>query len=390
MDKYLIFSLILCLLDIPFIFKKLDKSGKRGNFKLYLCTYTLNKIMVSRISAFGELLLRLSPPGHERIEQAVSFEVAYGGSESNVLLSLARFGHDTNFISALPENELGWSARNSIRKFGVDTRHISWSGSRLGIYYLETGAVNRASKVVYDRADSSIAQLQPGRIDWNVALHDCTWFHWSGITPAISNSAALVVKEALEVAAKKNIFISADLNYRQQLWKYGKNPVDVMPELIQYCDLILGGNEESEKVLGIQVPQGDDSTSVEEEEAMIQERCVLWKKKFPKLKLIASTLRRSRSASHNFLSGTLWDGSKLYRNKGYEINPIVDRVGGGDAFMGGLIHGLITYKENFQHALDFAVAASSLKHTIKGDVNLVTVDEVEKVMNGNKSLRIIR
>lgn len=346
--------------------------------------------MIFKIAAFGELLLRLSPPGHERIEQAGTFEAEYGGSESNVLISLARLGHTTSFISALPENELGKSARNSIRKHGVDTNHINWSGSRLGLYFLETGASQRPAKVIYDRVDSSIAQLQPGIIDWNVALQDCTWFHWSGITPAISNSAAMVMKEALEVAVKKNIFISADLNYRQQLWKYGRRPVEVMPELVSHCDLVLGGNEESELVLGIQVSKGDDAISKQEEEAMIQKRCELWKNNFPKLKLIASTLRRSRSASHNFLSGTLWDGKDLYTNKGYEITPIVDRVGGGDAFMAGLIHGLIANKENLQQVLNFAVAASALKHTIKGDVNLVTVEEVENVMNGSKSLRIIR
>ncbi|MBX9852726.1 MAG: sugar kinase [Cytophagaceae bacterium] len=346
--------------------------------------------MSQKILAFGELLLRLSPPGHERLEQAVSLEVQYGGSEANIVASLARFNHAAAFVTRLPENELAQAANNSLRKFGVDTSQIIWGGKRLGIYFLETGAVSRQSKVVYDRADSSIAAIQPGMINWEKVFENITWFHWSGITPALSASAAQVVKEAIEVAAKKNIYISADLNYRANLWNYGKKPVDIMPELIAHCDVVLGGNEDSEKVLGLKVPIGDDDMSVEKEAALIEERCFIWKQAFPKLKVIASTIRRSRSASHNFLAGAVWNGLELFVSRGYEITHIVDRVGGGDAFMGGLIHGILSYKNNFQKALDFATAASALKHTIKGDVNLVSKEEVEKLMQGDKSLRIVR
>ncbi|MFN3402462.1 MAG: PfkB family carbohydrate kinase [Cytophagaceae bacterium] len=343
------------------------------------------------VASFGEILLRLSTPANERILQANSMEVHYGGSESNVVASLSILGHNTKFISRVPANEIGNAAINSLRTHGVDVSHISKGGDRLGIYFLETGTALRQSNVLYDRKHSAFSYIRPDSIDWNQALNNVTWFHWSGITPAVSQAAAETLKHVLKVASDKGIFISADLNYRKKLWDYGMKPYEVMPELIEYCDMISGGNEDSEPMFGIKVPLANDDFSVESEISLIEQRCFIWKNAFPKLKYIASTIRRSRTATHNFFSGALWDGKEIKIAEGFEINPITDRVGGGDAFMAGIIHGLICYPENTQKAIDFAVAAGALKHTIKGDVNLSTISEIERMMTtGNKSLRIIR
>lgn len=340
------------------------------------------------IVTFGEIMLRLATPGYLRFHQASSFEATYGGGEANVAVSLANYGLDARFVSRLPENDLGEAAIKDLRQYGIDTSHIVRGGDRVGIYFLETGAVSRGSKVVYDRAHSAISEVQPGEIDWYKAFEGATWFHWTGITPAISEGTAAACLEALKVADELGITISTDLNYRKKLWKWGKTPGEVMPDLVKYCDVILGNEEDAEKVFGIH-PEGVDVTQGHVEGAAYESVCQQLMTKFPKAKKVIVTLRGSHSANHNSWSGVLYNGERLFSTRQYEITHIVDRVGGGDSFMGGLIYGLNTY-ESDQKALDFAVAASCLKHTIKGDYNQVTVEEVEKLMSGDASGRVSR
>jgi 2-dehydro-3-deoxygluconokinase len=346
---------------------------------------------MKKVVTFGEIMLRLSPPGFLRFSQANSFDVVYGGGESNVAVSLANYGVPVEFVSRLPKNDLGECAMMEMRKRGVGVNHINYGGDRLGIYFLETGAVSRGSKVVYDRANSAMAEIQAGMIDWEKVFEGVEWFHWTGITPAISQGAADACLEAVQVASRLGITISTDLNYRAKLWKYGVDSETIMTELTSYCDIILGNEEDAEKHFGIK-PEGIDITTQAEDvkaEAFLSV-CKQMMKKFPKAKKVITTLRGSISASHNTWAGVLYDGKTMYESPQYQITDIVDRVGGGDSFMGGLIYGLLTYPEDAQNALNFAVAASCLKHTIKGDANLVSVDEVEKLMGGDASGRVAR
>ena len=345
--------------------------------------------MKHKVVTFGEIMLRLSTPGYERFIQANSFDINYGGGEANVAVSLANYGIPVEFVSRLPKNDIGQACASSLRKYNVGINHMAWGGERLGIYFLETGAVARASKVVYDRAYSSIATIEPGMVNWDAVFEGVTWFHWTGITPAISEGAAKVCLEAIKAANKKGITVSTDLNFRKNLWKYGKKASEVMPELVEGCDVILGNEEDAEMVFGIK-PQGVDITKGHVEAAAYQSVCEQLMKKFPRAKKVVITLRGSVNANHNTWSGVLFDGKKLYKAPEYNITHIVDRVGGGDSFMGGLIYGLLTYTGDDQKALNFAVAASCLKHTIPGDFNLVTVDEVEKLMGGDASGRVSR
>lgn len=278
-----------------------------------------------------------------------------------------------------------------MRKRGVGTQHIAFGGDRLGIYFLETGAVSRGSKVVYDRAHSAIAEIESGMINWDSIFDGVEWFHWTGITPAISQGAADVCLEAVKAASANGITISTDLNYRAKLWNYGGDREAIMTELTSYCDIILGNEEDAEKHFGIH-PEGLDvhKHGHEVKAASFKSVCEQMMNKFPGAKKVITTLRGSISASHNTWAGVLYDGKKMYETRQYQITHIVDRVGGGDSFMGGLIYGLLNYPENDQNALDFAVAASCLKHTIKGDANLVTVEEVEKLMGGDASGRVAR
>jgi 2-dehydro-3-deoxygluconokinase len=345
--------------------------------------------MKNKVVTFGEIMLRLSTPGYERFVQATKFDINYGGGEANVAVSLANYGIPVDFVTRLPKNDIGQACAASLRKFNVGINNIVWGGERLGIYFLETGAVARASKVVYDRAYSSIATIEPGMIDWDKVFEGVTWFHWTGITPAISDGTAKVCLEAIKAANKKGITVSTDLNFRKNLWKYGKKASEVMPDLVEGCDIILGNEEDAEMVFGIK-PQGVDVTKGHVEAAAYQSVCEQLMKRFPKAKKVIVTLRGSVNANHNTWSGVLWDGKKLYKAPDYDITHIVDRVGGGDSFMGGLIYGLLTYTGDDQKALNFAVAASCLKHTIPGDFNLVTVDEVEKLMGGDASGRVSR
>lgn len=344
---------------------------------------------MTRVVTFGEIMLRLSPPGSLRFSQARSFDVIYGGGESNVAVSLAHFGLATQYVTRLPANDIGDACQNYLRQFGVGTDHIVRGGDRMGIYYLEMGAVQRSSKVIYDRAGSSLATIQPGMVDWDAAFQDADWFHWTGITPAISEGAAAACLEAVTAAKEAGLTISCDLNYRSKLWKWGKSAGEVMHELVAYCDVAIGNEEDADKVFGIHAPE-TDVTSGKLEAEKYRTVCDQISARFPALKRLAITLRGSLSASHNTWSGVFWNQGEMYFGPNYDILPIVDRVGGGDSFMAGLIYGLNTYNEDYQRALDFAVAASALKHTIFGDFNLVTVPEIEKMMGGDTSGRVSR
>ena len=345
---------------------------------------------MKKIVTFGEIMLRLTPPGFQRFSQAASFDVVYGGGESNVAVSLANYGLPTEFVTRLPQNELGDCALMEMRKRGVGVNHVLRGGERLGIYFLEMGAVSRGSKVVYDRAHSGMASIQKGMINWETVFQDTQWFHWTGITPALSQGTADACLEAIETANRMGITVSTDLNYRKNLWKYGKKSSEVMEALVAGCDVILGNEEDAEKHFDIH-PEGVDVTQGHTMDAKAYiSVCRQMMQRFPRAKKVIITLRGSINASHNSWAGVLYDGKNLFESPTYQITHIVDRVGGGDSFMGGLIYGLIQYAGDDQKALNFAVAASCLKHTIYGDANLVNVSEVETLMKGDASGRVSR
>ena len=344
-----------------------------------------------KVITFGEIMLRLSTPGYLRFGQARQFDATFGGGEANVAVSLANYGIDAAFVTRLPDNDIAKACIKDLRSYGVDTSQIVFGGDRVGIYFLETGAVARPSKVVYDRAGSAIATIQPGMIDWKKVFEGADWFHWTGITPALSQGAADVCLEAIKAANALGVTVSCDLNYRKNLWKYGKAAGEVMPALVEGCDVILGNEEDADKVFGIK-PEGFDVTATGGAIDQGRFRSVgeQLMKRFPRAKKVIITLRGSINANHNTWGGVLWDGAKLYESPRYDITHIVDRVGGGDSFMGGLIYGLLSYPGDDQKALNFAVAASCLKHTIFGDYNQVTVAEVENLMKGDASGRVAR
>lgn len=345
---------------------------------------------MNKVVTFGEIMLRLAPPGFLRFSQTNTFDAIYGGGESNVAVSLANYGIPVDFVTRLPDNDIGRCALMEMRKRGVGTDHIVFGGERLGIYFLETGAVSRGSKVVYDRSHSAISTIEPGMINWAQVFEGAQWFHWTGITPAISQGAADVCLEAIRAANHLGVTVSTDLNYRKKLWKYGKSPSEVMPDLVAGCDIILGNEEDAEKHFDIH-PEAIDVTKGESMDAKAYVSvCKQLMERFPKAKKVIITLRGSISASHNTWSGVLYNGNEFYDAPTYQITHIVDRVGGGDSFMGGLIYGLLHYPDDDQKALDYAVAASCLKHTIYGDANQVTIDEVEKLMGGDASGRVSR
>jgi 2-dehydro-3-deoxygluconokinase len=344
---------------------------------------------VKKVVTFGEIMLRLNPPGFLRFGQARSFDVSFGGGEANVSASLANFGMATDFVTRLPKNDLGDACLAFLRSYGVGTSHIIRDGKRIGVYYLENGAVQRGSKVIYDREGSAVAEIRKGMVDWEAAFADADWFHWTGITPAVSESLCEVCLEGIMKAKEKGLTVSCDLNYRAKLWRWGKRAGEVMPELVRNCDIAVGNEEDADKVFGITAPDTDVAAGRVEAKNFVAVAEGL-KKAFPNLKLIAITVRGSISASHNTWSGILHDGVRLYTGPGFDIADIVDRVGVGDAFVGGLIYGLRTYGRDLQKALDFAVAASCLKHSVVGDFNMVSVEEVEKIMAGEVSGRVSR
>ena len=335
-------------------------------------------------------MLRLATPAYLRFSQTDTFSATFGGGEANVAVSLANYGVEVDFVTRLPQNDIAASCLAELRKRNVGVSNIVYGGERLGIYFLETGAVARPSKVVYDRAHSSISTIERGMIDWDKVFEGADWFHWTGITPAISASAAEVCLEACQAANRLGITVSCDLNYRKNLWKYGKSASEIMPTLVECCDVILGNEEDAEKVFGIK-PEGFDVTATEGkvDSAAFRSVCEQLMARFPRAKKVIITLRGSINANHNTWGGVLFDGETLYESPRYDITHIVDRVGGGDSFMGGLIYGLREYKDD-KRALNFAVAASCLKHTIYGDFNLVTVAEVENLMKGDGSGRVSR
>lgn len=334
-------------------------------------------------------MLRLSPPNYKRFTQARSFDVIYGGGEANVAVSLANFGLQVEFVTRLPKNDLGMACIQYLRQYGVNTEKIIMGGERIGIYFLEVGASARASKVIYDRNNSAIATATPDMFDWEQIFEGVSWFHWTGITPAISENLADICLDALKVAKSMGITISCDLNYRSKLWKYGKKPIEIMPKLVSCCDIAIGNEEDAEKVLDIKAPD-TYITSGKIDPSKYKSVVEQMSKDYPNLKYIAITLRGSLSASHNTWSGILYDKNKMYLAPHYDIAHIIDRVGGGDSFAAGLIYGLQNFKNERQKALNFAVASSCLKHTIFGDFNLVSVDEVLKIMKGDLSGRVSR
>lgn len=345
---------------------------------------------MSKVITFGEIMLRLSTPGYKRFSQTGEFEISFGGGEANVAVSLANYGIDTEFVTRLPDNDIAETCIRNLHSYGVGTQHCIFGGDRLGIYFLETGAVARGSKVIYDRSGSAISQIRPGMIDWDTVLKDADWFHWSGITPSLSQGAADTCLEAIMAARRHGITVSCDINYRKKLWKYGRSAAEVMPVMVENSDIILGNEEDAEKVFGIK-PEGFDATKSGETVAQesFESVCRQLKERFPGARKIIITVRGSINANHNTWGGVLFDGTNLYNSTRYNITHIVDRVGGGDAFMGGLIYGMLTYGDDMK-ALEFAAAASCLKHTIQGDFNDVTVSEVENLMMGDGSGRVLR
>ncbi len=339
---------------------------------------------MSKVVTLGEIMLRLSPSDKNRFVQADSFDVVYGGGEANVAVSLANYGHNAYFVSKLPKHEIGQSAVNSLRKFGVNTEFIVRGGERVGIYYLEHGASMRPSKVIYDRADSAIALAKADEFDWDAIFKDAKWFHFSGITPAISKQGAEITKQACIAAKKHGVTVSVDLNYRKKLWT-PEQAQAVMKDLMQYVDVCIGNEEDAELTLGFK--PGGDVTKGELDHKGYERIFEQMQKEFG-FKYVVTTLRESHSASDNGWSALIYDGNEFYYSKKYEIR-IVDRVGGGDSFSAGLIHGLLT-KPTQGEALEFAVAASALKHTIFGDYNLVDEKEVETLAKGDGSGRVQR
>ncbi len=345
--------------------------------------------MKNKVVVFGEIMLRLATPGYLRFSQAAAYNASFGGGEANVAVSLANFGVPSDFITRLPDNDIARACLMDLKRYDVGVDNVIFGGNRIGIYFLETGAVSRGSKVIYDRANSAVAEIKPGMINWEKALEGATWFHWTGITPGISQGAADVCLEAIRMANQKGITVSCDLNYRKNLWKYGKSAKETMPALISGCDIILGNEEDAAMVLGIH-PEGVDITSGQVDASAYESVSKQIMQQFPRSRKVITTLRGSINANHNTWAGVLWNGKKLFVSHTYQITHIVDRVGGGDAFMSGLIYGLMNYIGDDQKALDFAVAASCLKHTISGDFNLVSIDEVEKLMQGDESGRVAR
>jgi 2-dehydro-3-deoxygluconokinase len=340
-----------------------------------------------RVVTFGEIMLRLKAPDRERFFQRPMLEATFGGGEANVAVSLANYGLDAAFVTVLPENVLADGCLQELRRYSVDTSKIKRGPGRMGVYFLEAGANQLPSKVVYDRSDSAISLAQPGDVDWDDAFEGADWFHITGITPAISASAMALSLEAVKTAKEKGLTVSCDLNYRKKLWKYGKDAPEVMSELVKYVDIAIANEEDCQKSLGIKADVDVASGKLESDKYRALSDAVL--EAYPNIKMIGITLRESISADINNWSACLNDREKFYLSRKYEIRDIIDRVGGGDSFCGGLIYGLNAY-ERKQDALEFAVAASCLKHSIHGDFNRASTADVEKLMGGDASGRVQR
>lgn len=329
-----------------------------------------------KVVTFGEVMLRLSPPGVERFVQTDSLAMHFGGTEANVAVSLSQLGLDANHVTRFPDHALGRSAAGYLRKYGVSTQYIQYGDGRLGLYFLETGAGSRASQIIYDRADSAFSRIKADEIDWETVLQDASWFHWTGITPALSQGAADCLLTGVQTAKKLGVPVSGDIVYRSNLWQYGRTPQEIMPAITECCTLVLGN-----KALFSELYGAVGSTFQEAGRAMMQ--------RFPTIKYVTDTKRNSLSASHNQLSAKLFNGETIFKSRVYDIQPIVDRIGTGDAYMAGLIYGLLAFSDP-QRAVEFGVAASALKHTIPGDVNLATVSEIETLEAGDSSGKLRR
>ncbi|MBL7782442.1 MAG: sugar kinase [Saprospiraceae bacterium] len=325
---------------------------------------------------FGEIMMRLTAPGRQRFSQATQLGITYGGGEANVSAALAYLGIPAAHVTVFPENDLGRAAAAFFQKTGIDTRHIQYGPGRLGLYFMETGEGLRPSRIVYDRYESAFAHLQPDTFDWKNILSDAQWFHWTGITPAVSASAAQACADALRTARQLGLTISADVNYRRVLWQYGKKAGDIMPGLVEYCDVIVCTIGDAADIFGIQTTDFQDMAR-----RMMEQ--------FPNLKRVIATRRENLSASHNRLTGVCFDAAGYIESPTFDLQPIVDRIGGGDAFMAGYIYGSLTFN-NLQRTLAFATAASALKHMIEGDFNMASVAEVEQAMQGDVAGRLLR
>ncbi|GAA4452789.1 sugar kinase [Nibrella saemangeumensis] len=331
---------------------------------------------MKKIVTFGEVMMRLSPPGFERFTQTTTLDIAFGGTEANVAVSLAHFGYEAAHVTRFPDHPLGHSAVSYLRQFGVDTRHIRYGDGRLGLYFLETGAASRASQIVYDRIDSAFMRIQADEFDWETILQGADWFHWTGITPALSQGAADCLLTAIQTANRLGVPVSGDPVYRSNLWQYGKRPQEVIPALTEGCTLVLGNAGLFAHLYDIQEKDNEAAAQA-------------LRHQFPKVRYVTDTNREQLSASHNRLSAWLYDKERAYQSRTYDIQPIVDRIGTGDAYMAGLIYGLLTYADP-QQALEFGVAASVLKHTILGDANIASVSEVNTLVQGDTSGKLKR
>jgi 2-dehydro-3-deoxygluconokinase len=350
---------------------------------------------MKEVITFGEIMIRLVPPGTLRFTQTHTFELTYGGAEANVAVALANFGIPAGYVTRLPDNDLADACVQTLRGFRVNVDLIVRGGDRMGVYFMETGAAQRGNKVIYDRAGSSMATLEPGMIDWKSVFQNAGWFHFTGISPAISSNAAAATLEAVRLAREAGLTISCDFNLRRNLWKWGKTPAEVIPEMLSYCDVMIGSKEDLPTMLGIDLPkvnQKPGASPAAGEIDPVQYASIVQRVRehYPRLSTLAFTQRGSISANHNTWTAFLWHTGKIYSTTTYDIEPIVDRVGSGDAFTSGLIYGLLTSPETPQRALDFGAAAACLKHSIPGDFNCISIAEVEKLMAGDGSGRVSR
>ena len=353
---------------------------------------TYNTTMSNKIVTFGEILLRLTPPGYMKFSQSNSIRATFGGSETNVAVSLAHLGLDSEFITRLPNNDIAQSCVMDLRSHGVKTENIIYGGERLGLYYFENTSSQRAAKVVYDRANSAYCTITPGMVDWEKVFDGADWFHWSGIAPSLSQSAADTTIEAINMAEKKGLTISADLNFRKNLWNYGKKAEEVMPQLAKHCHVLFGTEGEYEKTFGVK-PVGYSATNVDDPINIdaFEHFCRSIMDKAPKCEKMFIALRNVLNANKHILTGILYTREgKLYKGRTNLIEHVVDCVGVGDAFAAGMIYGIKNYPDDNQKCLEFAIAASTLKNTISGDYNLVSAEEVKALMNGDGSGRISR
>lgn len=342
-----------------------------------------------RIVTFGELLMRLSPPGYGRFAQAENYAVHYGGAEANTAITLAQLGHDVDFVSAIPDTDIGKGALREIKKWGVHTSHVLQKGQKMGLYFMEKGVSIRGGNVIYDREGSSFYEIDASTFSWDKIFQDADWFHWTGITPGLSAGAAASCLKAIEAAKQRGVKVSCDLNYRSKLWNYGVDPRQVMPRLIAGCDIVLANELDVAQYLGVVPAKKDYELHERFGERSYTFISKALAERFPGVSKIVSTLRQTLSATHNLWSAVIYDGTEFIHGPTFEINNIVDRVGGGDSFIGALIHGLLRSDAD-DKALEFALAASSLKLTIPGDYNILSEKEITSFLDKKNVGRLSR